>query len=113
VQEKYVQKQLVFPDPYDIVKRESAKGVAKMLTNDRGTIYSYLTMFDHICAGINQGALPALLPFLVLNHDFSYAMVVSRPFYKYLCITNEGILCQARRRSTALLAVMAYFSNAA
>jgi FSR family fosmidomycin resistance protein-like MFS transporter len=35
--------------------------------------YSVLTMFGHICTDINQGALPALLPFLVLHKDISYA----------------------------------------
>ncbi len=35
--------------------------------------YSILTMFGHICTDINQGALPAILPFLVLHKDISYA----------------------------------------
>lgn len=35
--------------------------------------YSLMTMCGHICTDINQGALPALLPFLVLNKDISYA----------------------------------------
>ena len=34
--------------------------------------YSLLTMFGHICTDINQGALPAILPFLVLHKDISY-----------------------------------------
>ncbi|MDR1069816.1 MAG: MFS transporter [Gracilibacteraceae bacterium] len=42
--------------------------------------YSYLTMFGHICADLNQGALPALLPFLVLNYGFSYAMAAGLVF---------------------------------
>jgi FSR family fosmidomycin resistance protein-like MFS transporter len=37
-------------------------------------------MFGHICTDINQGALPALLPFLVLNYDFSYAMAAGLVF---------------------------------
>ena len=35
--------------------------------------YSLLTMFGHICTDINQGALPAILPFLVLEKGLSYA----------------------------------------
>ncbi|SBW10464.1 conserved membrane hypothetical protein [uncultured delta proteobacterium] len=35
--------------------------------------YSVLTMACHVCTDINQGALPALLPFLVLHKDISYA----------------------------------------
>jgi FSR family fosmidomycin resistance protein-like MFS transporter len=34
--------------------------------------YNVLTMFGHICTDINQGALPAILPFLVLHKDISY-----------------------------------------
>jgi FSR family fosmidomycin resistance protein-like MFS transporter len=35
--------------------------------------HSYLLTFGHICTDISQGALPALLPFLILHHDLSYA----------------------------------------
>ena len=35
--------------------------------------YSLLTMLGHICTDINQGALPAILPFLVLHKNISYA----------------------------------------
>jgi FSR family fosmidomycin resistance protein-like MFS transporter len=35
--------------------------------------HSYLLTLGHICTDINQGALPALLPFLVLYYDLSYA----------------------------------------
>ena len=35
--------------------------------------YSLLTMFGHMCTDINQGALPAILPFLVLHRNISYA----------------------------------------
>jgi FSR family fosmidomycin resistance protein-like MFS transporter len=36
-------------------------------------LHSYLLTLGHICTDINQGALPALLPFLVLQYDLSYA----------------------------------------
>ncbi len=35
--------------------------------------YSYLTLLGHVCTDINQGALPAILPFLVLHNNLSYA----------------------------------------
>lgn len=58
--------------------------------------YSVLAMFGHICTDINQGALPALLPFLVLHKDISYASAAGlvfaansmssfiQPFFGYL-----------------------------
>lgn len=58
--------------------------------------YSVLTMYGHICTDINQGALPALLPFLVLHRDISYASAAGlifaancmssfiQPFFGYL-----------------------------
>ncbi|MDR3236885.1 MAG: MFS transporter [Spirochaetia bacterium] len=42
--------------------------------------YSYLTMFGHLCSDINQGALPAILPFLVLHNGFNYTAVASLVF---------------------------------
>ncbi|MCL2123111.1 MAG: MFS transporter, partial [Desulfovibrionaceae bacterium] len=35
--------------------------------------YSVLTMCGHVCTDINQGALPAILPFLVHHKGISYA----------------------------------------
>jgi FSR family fosmidomycin resistance protein-like MFS transporter len=35
--------------------------------------HSYLITFGHVCTDINQGALPALLPFLIATYDLSYA----------------------------------------
>ncbi len=39
--------------------------------------YSYLTMVGHACADINQGALPALLPFIIFSYGFSYAQAAT------------------------------------
>jgi len=36
--------------------------------------HSYLISLGHICTDINQGALPALLPFLIAAYDLSYAL---------------------------------------
>ena len=58
--------------------------------------YNILTMFGHICTDINQGALPAILPFLVLYKDISYTSAAGlvfaansmssfvQPFFGYL-----------------------------
>jgi FSR family fosmidomycin resistance protein-like MFS transporter len=35
--------------------------------------HSYLLTFGHICTDISQGALPALLPFLILYYGLNYA----------------------------------------
>lgn len=42
--------------------------------------YSLLTMFGHIATDINQGALPAILPFLVAEKDISYASAAGLVF---------------------------------
>jgi FSR family fosmidomycin resistance protein-like MFS transporter len=39
----------------------------------KSRFHSYLLTFGHICTDISQGALPAMLPFLILYYDFSYA----------------------------------------
>jgi FSR family fosmidomycin resistance protein-like MFS transporter len=58
--------------------------------------YSLLVMFGHICTDINQGALPAILPFLVIHKNISYASAAGlifaansvssliQPFFGYL-----------------------------
>lgn len=42
--------------------------------------YSLLTMFGHISTDINQGALPAMLPFLVIEKDISYTSAAGLVF---------------------------------
>ena len=49
--------------------------------NQKGDkLANYLTMAGHICSDINQGALSAVLPFLVVAHGFSYAAVAMLVF---------------------------------
>jgi FSR family fosmidomycin resistance protein-like MFS transporter len=36
--------------------------------------HSYLIMLGHACTDINQGALPALLPYFVIAYDLSYTL---------------------------------------
>lgn len=42
--------------------------------------YSVLAMLGHVCTDINQGALPALLPFLVLHQGMSYTSAAGLVF---------------------------------
>lgn len=39
--------------------------------------YSYLLMAAHLCDDLNQGALVAIMPFLVLHYGYSYAAVTA------------------------------------
>ena len=39
--------------------------------------YRYLLMFGHMFTDINQGALPAIIPFLILEQNLSYASAAS------------------------------------
>lgn len=39
--------------------------------------YRYLLMFGHMFTDINQGALPAIIPFLILEQDLSYTAAAS------------------------------------
>ncbi|MGI6751649.1 MAG: MFS transporter [Anaerovoracaceae bacterium] len=42
--------------------------------------YSYLMMFGHICTDLNQGALPAILPFLITQYGLSYTSAAGLVF---------------------------------
>lgn len=39
---------------------------------ERKQIHNYLLAFGHLCSDINQGALSAILPFLIAAHHYSY-----------------------------------------
>lgn len=41
------------------------------------TRYKYLMAFGHLCSDINQGALAAVLPFLIAAHHYDYATAAS------------------------------------
>lgn len=43
-----------------------------MQKHDGDVLSNYLTMIGHICADMNQGALSAILPFLVVGSGYSY-----------------------------------------
>jgi FSR family fosmidomycin resistance protein-like MFS transporter len=60
--------------------------------------YSLLTMFGHICTDINQGALPAILPFLVIHKDISYA-------------SAAGLIFAANSVSSIIQPLFGYFGD--
>ena len=43
-----------------------------MARTEGDKLANYLTMLGHLCADINQGALSAILPFLVVGAGYSY-----------------------------------------
>ena len=48
---------------------------------DGDKVVNYLTMFGHLCSDINQGALSAVLPFLVACNGYSYFEVTLLLFF--------------------------------
>lgn len=52
----------------------------RSVTRMKANKYSLLTMFSHICTDINQGALPAILPFLVAEKDINYTAAAGLVF---------------------------------
>lgn len=49
----------------------------KLAKPKQGRGYSYLMMVAHLCDDLNQGALVAVIPFLVLHNGYSYAEVTA------------------------------------
>ena len=43
-------------------------------------LHSYLLTLGHTCTDINQGALPAMLPFLILHYNLSYTAAAALVF---------------------------------
>ena len=65
--------------PHSISTTEDSENLSRPNLNkpkhDRG--YSYLMMIAHLCDDLNQGALVAVIPFLVLHNGYSYAEVTA------------------------------------
>lgn len=65
--------------PHSISTTENSKNLSRSNLNkpkhDRR--YSYLMMIAHLCDDLNQGALVAVIPFLVLHNGYSYAEVTA------------------------------------
>ncbi len=61
---------------------QAAGGTPKKATEKDGDkVVNYLTMFGHLCSDINQGALSAVLPFLVAYNGYSYFEVTMVLFF--------------------------------
>lgn len=58
---------------------------------------SHLAMAGHLCSDINQGALSAVLPFLVVARGFSYAAVAMLVFLFPAVECAVVLLCFSRR----------------
>lgn len=56
---------------------ESNLSSEKSPKQNQGRGYSYLMMIAHLCDDLNQGALVAVIPFLVLHNGYSYAEVTA------------------------------------
>lgn len=65
--------------PHSISTTEDSENLSRPNLNkpkhDRR--YSYLMMIAHLCDDLNQGALVAVIPFLVLHNSYSYAEVTA------------------------------------
>ncbi len=65
--------------PHSISTTEDSENLSRSNLNkpkhDRR--YSYLMMIAHLCDDLNQGALVAVIPFLVLHNGYSYAEVTA------------------------------------
>lgn len=65
--------------PHSISTTENSENLSRSNLNkpkhDRR--YSYLMMIAHLCDDLNQGALVAVIPFLVLHNGYSYAEVTT------------------------------------
>lgn len=65
--------------PHSISTTENSESLSRSNLNkpkhDRR--YSYLMMIAHLCDDLNQGALVAVIPFLVLHNGYSYAEVTA------------------------------------
>lgn len=65
--------------PHSISTTEDSENLSRPNLNkpkhDRR--YSYLMMIAHLCDDLNQGALVAVIPFLVLHNGYSYAEVTA------------------------------------
>lgn len=49
------------------------EGNEYVLTSNKRNIYAYLMGAGHLAADINQGSLSAILPFLIVAHNYDYA----------------------------------------
>ncbi|MDR2163571.1 MAG: MFS transporter [Clostridiales Family XIII bacterium] len=87
--------------------------------------YSYLLLMGHISTDINQGALPALLPFLIAEHGLSYTSAaglvfasnlvssVVQPLFGHLGdkMENPKLMCLGVLLASGGISFMGFFDN--
>jgi FSR family fosmidomycin resistance protein-like MFS transporter len=87
--------------------------------------YSYILMLGHIATDINQGALPALLPFLIKAHGLSYASAAGLVFASSLVSSivqplfghigdkfeNPRLMCLGVILASAGIGMMGFFDD--
>ncbi len=84
---------------------ESNLSSEKSPKQNQGRRYSYLMMIAHLCDDLNQGALVAVIPFLVLHNGYSYAEVTAASLGIQRSICHYSASSRmARRQEAASLA---------
>ena len=87
--------------------------------------HSYIIMLGHLCVDMTQGSLPALLPFLALQHGLSYTSAagllfagnvvsaVSQPLFGYLGdrVERPWFMCAGMLLSAIGLTLMGFFDK--
>lgn len=73
--------QAASPDNEDERGENEQAAHAATPAKDGDKLVNYLTMFGHLCSDINQGALSAVLPFLVAFNGYSYFEVTMLLFF--------------------------------
>lgn len=63
-----------------IAERDTQSLVGRSASTDGDKLANYLTMLGHMCSDINQGAISAILPFLVASQGYSYTAVAMLVF---------------------------------
>lgn len=70
-------KQVTSSQPKDPLGQPEKSSPKNTLNTKHDRRYSYLMMIAHLCDDLNQGALVAVIPFLVLHNGYSYAEVTA------------------------------------
>lgn len=91
----------------------------------KGRKYNYLLLLGHFASDINQGALPALIPFLIKDYDLSYAKAagiifgcnlvssIVQPLFGHLGdkFHNPKLICLALLFAGGGIALMGYVTG--
>ncbi|MDR2744848.1 MAG: MFS transporter [Desulfovibrio sp.] len=67
-------------NPMTITEYFSANGLAEKKMKERNSRYIYLLSAGHLLTDMNQGALPAILPFFIAEYGFNYTTAASLVF---------------------------------